>query len=152
MAFPPGFLDEIRARTSIADVIGRKVSWDQRKSQPAKGDYWACCPFHQEKTSSFHVEDRKGFYYCFGCQAKGDAITFMKEAENLSFLEAVEALAGEMSELVRQKTMEIGEAMKEVSAVLTDEQVEVFIPIEPLFAVGSVNQGRRYGVEFAYDF
>ena len=95
MAFPPGFLDEIRDRVSIASVIGRKLSWDQRKSNPAKGDYWACCPFHQEKTSSFHVEDRKGFYYCFGCQAKGDAITFMKEAENLSFLEAVEALAGE---------------------------------------------------------
>ena len=93
MSLPPGFLDEIRARTSIADVIGRKVSWDQRKSQPAKGDYWACCPFHQEKTSSFHVEDRKGFYYCFGCHAKGDAITFLKDAEGMDFMEAVETLA-----------------------------------------------------------
>ncbi|MEM7270884.1 MAG: DNA primase [Pseudomonadota bacterium] len=95
MSLPPGFLDEIRARTSLAKVIERKVSWDRKKSNPAKGDYWACCPFHQEKTSSFHVEDRKGFYYCFGCHAKGDAITFLKDAENMSFMEAVEVLAAE---------------------------------------------------------
>lgn len=95
MALPPGFLDEIRARVSIAKVIERKVTWDRKKSNAAKGDYWANCPFHQEKTSSFHVEDRKGFYYCFGCHAKGDAITFLKDAENMSFMEAVEVLAGE---------------------------------------------------------
>jgi DNA primase len=95
MALPPGFLDELRARVSLAKVVERKVSWDQRKSQPAKGDYWACCPFHQEKSSSFHVEDRKGFYYCFGCHAKGDAITFLKDAENMEFMEAVQVLAQE---------------------------------------------------------
>ncbi len=95
MSLPPGFLDEIRARVSIAKVIERKVTWDRKKTNAAKGDYWANCPFHQEKTSSFHVEDRKGFYYCFGCHAKGDAITFLKDAENMSFMEAVEVLAGE---------------------------------------------------------
>lgn len=95
MSFPPGFLDELRTRLSLADVIGRKVTWDARRSVPAKGDYWAPCPFHQEKTASFHVEDRKGFYYCFGCHAKGDMITFVMETENVSFPEAVEILAGE---------------------------------------------------------
>ena len=95
MAFPPGFLDEIKSRLSLADVVARKVTWDARKSNPGKGDYWAPCPFHQEKTASFHVEDRKGFYYCFGCQAKGDMVGFVKETENVSFLEAVEILAGE---------------------------------------------------------
>ena len=95
MSLPPGFLDEIRARVSIAKVIERKVTWDRKKTNAAKGDYWANCPFHQEKTSSFHVEDRKGFYYCFGCHAKGDAITFLKDAENMGFMEAVEVLAGE---------------------------------------------------------
>ncbi|MFN3261388.1 MAG: DNA primase [Pikeienuella sp.] len=95
MSLPPGFLDEIRARVSLSQVIGRKLSWDQRKSNAGKGDYWACCPFHQEKSSSFHVDDRKGFYYCFGCHAKGDAVTFLREAENMSFMEAVEALARE---------------------------------------------------------
>jgi len=95
MSLPPGFLDELRERVSLSDIAGRKVTWDKRKSQPSKGDWWAPCPFHQEKTPSFHVDDRKGFYYCFGCQAKGDAITFLKEAENLSFIEAVERLASE---------------------------------------------------------
>ncbi len=95
MSLPPGFLEEIRDRVRLSGVVGRKLEWDRRKSNPAKGDYWACCPFHQEKSSSFHVDDRKGFYYCFGCQAKGDAISFLREIENLSFMEAVEALAAE---------------------------------------------------------
>jgi DNA primase len=93
MSLPPGFLDELRNRLTLSDVVGRKVLWDKRKSNAAKGDFWAPCPFHQEKTPSFHVDDRKGFYYCFGCQAKGDAITFVKEIENVSFIEAVETLA-----------------------------------------------------------
>ncbi|MEO0994433.1 MAG: DNA primase [Pseudomonadota bacterium] len=95
MAFPPQFLDELRARITLSDVVGRKVTWDRRKSNASKGDFWAPCPFHQEKTASFHADDRKGFYYCFGCQAKGDAITFVKEIENLTFPEAVERLAAE---------------------------------------------------------
>ena len=93
MSLPPGFLDEVRSRVSLASVVGRKVTWDMRKSNQGKGDMWAPCPFHQEKTASFHVLDREGYYYCFGCQAKGDVITFLKEAENMSFMEAVEELA-----------------------------------------------------------
>ena len=95
MSLPPGFLDELRNRLSLSQVVGRKVMWDQRKSNQAKGDMWAPCPFHQEKTASFHVDDRKGFYYCFGCHAKGDAISFVRETENVGFMEAVEILAGE---------------------------------------------------------
>ena len=95
MAFPPGFLDEIKSRVSLSHVAGKKVTWDSRKSNPAKGDYWAPCPFHQEKTPSFHVDDAKGFYYCFGCHEKGDIVGFTMATENLSFIEAVERLAGE---------------------------------------------------------
>ena len=95
MSLPPGFLDELRTRVSLSAVVGRKVTWDMRKSNMAKGDWWAPCPFHQEKSASFHVDDRKGYYYCFGCQAKGDAVTFVKETANLSFIEAVEELARE---------------------------------------------------------
>ena len=80
---------------SLSQVVGRKVTWDLRKSNQGKGDMWAPCPFHQERSASFHVDDRKGFYYCFGCQAKGDAVSFLKDTENLSFLEAVEWLARE---------------------------------------------------------
>ncbi|MBZ4023370.1 DNA primase [Rhodobacter sp. TJ_12] len=95
MSLPPGFLDDLRTRVTLSDVVGRKVMWDQRKSNRAKGDYWAPCPFHHENTASFHVDDRKGFYYCFGCHAKGDALSFVKETENVSFMEAVEILARE---------------------------------------------------------
>ena len=95
MSLPPGFLDELRSRASLSQVVGRKVTWDARKSNQGKGDMWAPCPFHQEKSASFHVDDRKGFYYCFGCHAKGDAITFVRETENVSFIEAVEILARE---------------------------------------------------------
>ncbi|MFC3616050.1 DNA primase [Lutimaribacter marinistellae] len=95
MSLPPGFLDELHSRTSLASVVGRKVMWDARKSNQGKGDLWAPCPFHHEKTASFHVDDRKGFYYCFGCHAKGDALSFVKETENVSFMEAVEILARE---------------------------------------------------------
>ena len=92
---PNGFLDEIRSRVTLSQIVGRKVTWDMRKSNMAKGDWWAPCPFHQEKSASFHVDDRKGFYYCFGCHAKGDVLTFIKDAENLEFMDAVERLARE---------------------------------------------------------
>ncbi|WP_146344055.1 DNA primase [Phaeobacter marinintestinus] len=95
MSLPPGFLDDLRSRSSLSQVVGRKVMWDTRKSNQAKGDMWAPCPFHHEKTASFHVDDRKGYYYCFGCHAKGDAISFVKDTENVSFMEAVEILARE---------------------------------------------------------
>jgi DNA primase len=95
MSLPPGFIDELRTRTSLTQVVGRKVMWDVRKSNQGKGDMWAPCPFHQEKSASFHVDDRKGFYYCFGCQAKGDAISFVQETENVGFMEAIQILAGE---------------------------------------------------------
>ncbi len=93
MSLPPGFLDELRGRVSLAQIVGRKLTWD-RKSNVTRGDYWAPCPFHQEKSASFHVDDAKGYYYCFGCHAKGDAVSFLRETENLGFLEAVERLAG----------------------------------------------------------
>ena len=95
MSLPPGFLDDLRDRSSLSQVVGRKVVWDARKSNQGKGDMWAPCPFHQEKSASFHVDDRKGFYYCFGCHAKGDAISFVRETENVGFMEAIEILARE---------------------------------------------------------
>ncbi|WEF25789.1 DNA primase [Paracoccus sp. S3-43] len=95
MSLPPGFLDEIRNRVPISRVIGRKVAWDLRKSNQARGDWWAPCPFHQEKSASFHCDDQKGYYYCFGCHAKGDAISFLRETDGLDFIEAVKLLAAE---------------------------------------------------------
>jgi DNA primase len=95
MRFSPTFLDSIRARIPISEVVGRRVTWDKRKSQPQRGDFWACCPFHGEKTPSFHADDRRGRYHCFGCDVSGDHFTFLVEQDGLSFPEAVEQLAGE---------------------------------------------------------
>ncbi len=95
MRFPPSFLDEIRDRVPISEVIGRRVTFDRKKSQPGRGDFWACCPVHGEKTPSFHCEDRKGRYHCFGCGVSGDHFRFLTELEGLAFPEAVERLAAE---------------------------------------------------------
>ncbi len=88
MAFPPQFLDEIRARVPLADVIGRRVRLQKRGKE-----YLGLCPFHNEKTPSFTVNEDKGFYHCFGCGAHGDVIGFVMQTEGRSFPEAVEDLA-----------------------------------------------------------
>ncbi|MDK4738703.1 DNA primase [Rhizobium sp. CB3060] len=93
MRFSNTFLDEIRDRVPISDVIGRRVTWDRRKTNVPRGDYWACCPFHGEKSPSFHCEDRKGRYHCFGCGVTGDHFRFLTELEGLSFPEAVQLIA-----------------------------------------------------------
>ena len=90
MGFTPDFLDEIRNRLSVSDVVGSKVRL-ARKGREHTG----LCPFHNEKTPSFTVNDEKGFYHCFGCGAHGDVINFTLETEGLSFPETVERLAGQ---------------------------------------------------------
>ncbi|WP_217575500.1 DNA primase [Mesorhizobium sp. GbtcB19] len=93
MRFPPAFLDEIRDRVPISQVIGARVAWDRRKTNASRGDYWACCPFHGEKSPSFHCEDKKGRYHCFGCSVSGDHFKFLTELDGMSFPEAVEKIA-----------------------------------------------------------
>jgi len=93
LRFSPSFLDDIRERVPISDVIGRHVTWDRKKTNTSRGDWWACCPFHGEKSPSFHCEDRKGRYHCFGCGVSGDHFKFLTELENLNFPEAVERVA-----------------------------------------------------------
>ena len=95
MRFPDSFLDDIRDRLRISEVIGQRVEFDKKKTQAQKGDYWACCPFHGEKTPSFHCEDRKGRYYCFGCGESGDHFRFLTQLDGLSFHETVERLAAQ---------------------------------------------------------
>lgn len=88
MSLSPSFLDELRMRTSLSTLIGRTV-----KVQKAGREYKACCPFHNEKTPSFTINDEKGFYHCFGCGAHGDAIRWMTDKRGLPFMEAVKELA-----------------------------------------------------------
>ncbi|MDR3440639.1 DNA primase [Telmatospirillum sp.] len=90
MAFPPSFLDEIRSHVSLASVIGRSVRLTKKGRE-----HLGLCPFHNEKSPSFTVNEDKGFYHCFGCGAHGDVITFEMQTHHLSFPEAVERLAAE---------------------------------------------------------
>ncbi|ATP12637.1 DNA primase [Bartonella henselae] len=93
MRFSPDFLDELRTRLPISTVIGQRVTFDPQKSKPSRGDFWSCCPFHGEKTPSFHCDDHKGRYYCFGCGVSGDIFTFLCELDGLHFSESVVRLA-----------------------------------------------------------
>ena len=89
MAFPPHFLDELRAAR-----LARRMCRAARQAACRRGrEYTGLCPFHKEKTPSFNVVEDKGFYHCFGCGAHGDVIGFAMQTENLGFPEAVEALA-----------------------------------------------------------
>jgi DNA primase len=99
MALPPAFLDDLRSRTPLSGLIGRKVRLN-RNGRQWKG----CCPFHNEKTPSFYVYD--DHFHCFGCGAHGDAITFLMRAEGASFPEAVERLASEAGLEVPKPTRE----------------------------------------------
>ena len=88
MAFPPAFIDELLARNPIEEVVGQYVSLKRSGS-----NLFGLCPFHGEKTASFSVAPDKGIYYCFGCHKGGGAVNFMMEVENLSYPDAVRALA-----------------------------------------------------------
>ena len=88
-------IDEIRARLSLARIAAKSITWDNKKTNASKGDYWACCPFHNEKTPSFHVSDKKGFYHCFGCQESGDVFKFVQTTRGWRFRETLEYLARE---------------------------------------------------------
>ena len=90
MAFPAQFLDELRARLRLSDVIARRVKLARRGRE-----FVGLCPFHSEKTPSFTVNDDKGFFHCFGCGAHGDVIGFTMQGAHLSFPDAVAQLAAE---------------------------------------------------------
>jgi DNA primase len=104
MALPASFLDELRVRTPLPAIVGRRVRLAK------SGRQWkGCCPFHGEKTPSFYVYD-DGHYHCFGCGAHGDAIGFVMQSEGAAFMEAVERLAAEAGLEVPKPTPEAAEA------------------------------------------
>jgi len=88
MSLSPQWLDELRSRISLSALIGRSV-----RVVKAGREFKACCPFHNEKTPSFTINDDKGFYHCFGCGAHGDAIRWMTDHQGLGFMDAVKDLA-----------------------------------------------------------
>jgi len=123
MSIPPRFTAELRDRVTLSELIGRRV-----KLVRAGREYKGCCPFHHEKSPSFYVNDDKQFYHCFGCGAHGDAIGFVMQHDNLSFIEAVEILAGQAGMQVPEQTpQEIARAQEEKGLhSLMDETTRFF--------------------------
>ena len=88
MTITPQWKDELRARVTLSTVVNRTT-----KLTKAGREWKACCPFHNENTPSFYVNDEKQFYHCFGCGAHGDVITWMIEQRGFSFMDAIKELA-----------------------------------------------------------
>lgn len=82
------FIKNLVDQTSLVDLIGSLIVLKKKS-----GKHWGCCPFHEEKTPSFTVDESKNFYYCFGCKATGNALRFLMDYENLNFVDAIERLA-----------------------------------------------------------
>jgi DNA primase catalytic core len=91
--FPEHFLEEIKARIPLSQLIAPSVEWDRAKSTPRRGVFWTCCPFHGEKTASFRVDDDRGHYHCFGCSEHGDHFAWTMKREGNTFPEAVATIA-----------------------------------------------------------
>ena len=106
MYYPEQLVEEIRARNDIVDVLSGYM-----KLQKKGGNYWACCPFHNEKTASFSVSQNKQMYHCFGCGVSGNVYTFIMKYENYSFPEAVKVLADRVG--VELPQMEYSKEQKE---------------------------------------
>ncbi len=116
---PQDFIDRVIERTDIVDLIDQRV-----KLKVSGRNYSACCPFHQERTPSFTVSREKQFYYCFGCGASGNAISFLMEYEHQAFIDALRQLAtnlgmelprGEAGEARRQESSPLYAAMEAAS-------------------------------------
>jgi DNA primase len=86
---PQSFIDDVLAGTDIIDIIGQRISL----KKTSKNEHKALCPFHEEKTPSFSVNQNKQVYHCFGCRAQGNLISFLMSFDKMTFLEAVETLA-----------------------------------------------------------
>jgi DNA primase len=112
MSFPPSFLDELRSRVSLVSVVGRRVRLAKKGRE-----HGGLCPFHNEKTPSFTVNEEKGFYHCFGCGAHGDVITFEMQSHSLSFPEAVERLAQQAGLAVPVQSPEERERAKHAASL-----------------------------------
>ena len=116
-------MSELRDRLTLSEIVGRKVRLTR-----AGREFKGCCPFHKEKTPSFYVNDDKQFYHCFGCGVHGDAVEFLMQQDNLSFIEAVETLAAQAGmEVPEQTPQDIAQAKLEKSLhSLMDEAANFF--------------------------
>ena len=138
MALPQQFMDELRRRVSLSSIISKKTKLINRGNRMV-----GLCPFHQEKTPSFHVRDDEGFYHCFGCGASGDAISFLREQDGLGFMDAIHHLAGLAGLTVpEQKDISPQEKAQRNSMATMNEDAAVFYQQQLNSPAGK--QARRY--------
>jgi DNA primase catalytic core len=114
MTLSPEWLDQLRQRTTLSALIGKSVKLT-RKGGESKG----CCPFHNEKTPSFTINDDKGFYHCFGCGAHGDAIRWLTDGQGMAFMDAVKDLAAAAGMEVPAPSPQVREREAHVESVAT---------------------------------
>ncbi|MHA1539878.1 MAG: DNA primase [Alphaproteobacteria bacterium] len=110
--FPPEFLQELEDKVAISEIIGRFVTLKKKGRE-----HGACCPFHNEKTPSFTVNDEKGFYHCFGCGAHGRALRFIQDYRKIPFPEAVEYLANQTGTQLPKTTPEAAKAYEKAKTL-----------------------------------
>ncbi|MBT8495449.1 MAG: DNA primase [Deltaproteobacteria bacterium] len=149
---PEDIIADIRDRADLVAIIGRHVQL-KKSGRSFKG----LCPFHGEKTPSFHVHPDRGFYYCFGCQAKGDVFSFLKEYEGKSFIEAAESLASELGITIPEQALRGGEPRSRRRELLDINRVATDFFIERLEGPAGADaraylEGRGIGTEIAAEF
>jgi DNA primase len=122
MSISPRFIQDLRDRLTLSEVIGGRI-----KLTRAGREFKACCPFHNEKSPSFYVNDDKQFFHCFGCGAHGDALGFVMRHDNLSFIEGVEHLAAKTGmQVPRQSFQDVEQAHKDKSLYALCEDTAKF--------------------------
>lgn len=116
VSIPEATIEEIKARTDLSDLIS-SYGIQVRTSGSSKK---ACCPFHNEKTPSFHINDNKGYFHCFGCGENGDAIKFVQKMEGLTFVEAVKKLAGQCGITIEEREDQYAGKRKRLYALMAE--------------------------------
>jgi DNA primase len=132
------FLDELRARTTLSTLVTRTVPLKK-----AGREFRGCCPFHNEKTPSFYVNDEKSFYHCFGCSAHGDAIRWLTDQKGLTFMEAVRELADAAG--MEVPAAKPGDDQRDRER---DEDLAIMARAEQYYATAFGKDGRRRGIDF----
>jgi DNA primase len=139
-SFPPDFVDEVRRAASIVQVVERHVAL-KRAGRTLKG----LCPFHAEKTPSFTVDEAKGFYHCFGCQAGGDVFGFVMQQEAMTFPEAVRHLAEMAGVAVPElRTPSAGDALRERILEINRAAQEAFVSELAAARTGEAREAAAY--------
>ena len=140
---PQHFVDDLIARADIVEVLGRRI-----QLKKAGREFKACCPFHDEKTPSFTVSPSKGFYHCFGCGAHGTALGFLMDHDHMSFVEAVESLAGSMGiEVPREEGQRPARRYDELFSLMGE--IERFYQQELRSHDGAVAYLKKRGIDGA---